>query len=222
MDDIAKLTDDENDGDDDENSLDDEMELLGKINDAIVNVRRASFIQLLAFFILLIVSGTVSKRYAWTKAVKQLTFLFFNLESILWFKTFSSIYPAVVGIYSWYHDTFQKSCLKFSLYHHFLVGSSIDMFLSISLFFSTINSYHHKVKSVMPFMYYVVIFLLSLLCIIGNIYTLIQRKLLLLYDDDEYGGGIYSTIRPGNDEDSEDDSTIDKMGDELETKFDVV
>jgi len=44
----------------------------------------------------------------------------------------------------------------------------------------------------------------------------------LLYDDDEYGGGIYSTIRPGNDEDNEDDSTIDKMDDELETKFDVV
>ena len=213
---------DEDDVDENVNTSEDEMELFVKLYNIVTNVRRVAFIQLTTFFVLLIVSATVSKRYAWTKAVHTVTFLIFNLETILWIKTFSSIYPTIVGIYSWYYDTFQKPCLHISLYRHFIISSFIDLIFSLSLFFTTINAYHHKIKSVMPFAYFAVSFLLSLFCSIGNGYILTIRKMLLIYDDDEYGGGIYSTISPDDDDEHIADDIDDMVEDELETNFNTV
>ena len=60
---------DEDDVDENVNTSEDAMELFVKLYNIVTNVRRVAFIQLTTFFVLLIVSATVSKRYAWTKAV---------------------------------------------------------------------------------------------------------------------------------------------------------
>ena len=173
-----------------------EMEQLLQLQHTIDNVRRIAFLQLLSFFIFLVISVIVTERYAWTKAIHQSTFMFFNFEMSLYLKTVSSIYPFMVGIYSWYLDSFRKPCFRVSLYRHFLCSSVIDSIFSFVVFCTGISSYHHKIKSVMPNQYYIISISMSVCCCLGNIYILRRNKILLLYSGDDEATILYTSINP--------------------------
>ena len=70
---------DDSDSDDEVSEI--EMKKLLQLQRIIDNVRRVAFLQLLSFFIFLVISVIVTQRYAWTKAIHQSTFMFFNFES---------------------------------------------------------------------------------------------------------------------------------------------
>ena len=191
-----EITDD-SDSDDEVSEI--EMKKLLQLQRIIDNVRRVAFLQLLSFFIFLVISVIVTQRYAWTKAIHQSTFMFFNFEMSLYLKTVSSIYPFMVGIYSWYLDSFRKPCFRVSLYRHFLCSSVVDLIFSFIVFCTGISSFHHKIKSVMPSQYYVVSISMSVCCCLGNIYILRRNKILLLYSGDDEATILYTSINPSMD-----------------------
>lgn len=182
--------------DSDDDVSETEMEQLLQLQRIIDNVRRVAFLQLVSFFVFLVMSVIVTERYAWTKAIHQSTFMFFNFELSLYLKTVSSIYPFLVGMYSWYLDSFRKPCFRVSLYRHFLWSSVIDLAFSFVVFCTSISSYHHKIKSVMPIQYYIVSIAMSVCCCLGNMYIVRWKNILLLYSGDDEATVLYTSINP--------------------------
>ena len=135
---------DDSDSDDDVSEI--EMKKLLQLQRIIDNVRRVAFLQLLSFFIFLVISVIVTQRYAWTKAIHQSTFMFFNFEMSLYLKTVSSIYPFMVGIYSWYLDSFRKPCFRVSFISPLFVQFGNRLYFSFIVFCTGISSSTTKSK----------------------------------------------------------------------------
>ena len=67
-------------------------------------------VSLFSFFI---TSGICTKLYSWTKLIDSQCFLGVKLLTWLWLKTVSEFLVATIGLYSWWHESFEQPCCPF-------------------------------------------------------------------------------------------------------------
>ena len=166
------------------------------------NVQYVTFIQLTSFFTLLVCSSVVSKLYAWTKAVSSSSIVIF-----LWIKCFASMFSFCIGFLCWYKERFSFSLWPWenqrkSSFKHLQIWFSADLIASAALFYSSYTCYNSKPKTVMPFMYFFVVWCLSLSSCVGDTYILCVKRRLRKYE--EMYGDEYEAVDGFNESDDED------------------
>lgn len=129
-------------------------------------------VSLFSFFI---TSGICTKLYSWTKLIDSQCFMGVKLLTWLWLKTVSEFFVATIGLYSWWHESFEPPCWPFKkrgVLKYIVFSTFIDAVIGLGSGMGTMCSISARVGNhlIVPLFFLIVVLFFSLASIVSALY----------------------------------------------------